>query len=105
MRRVVHVRSPCEAPAKLCLSEGEDPVCETCTDGVCLCIFTTIHMVLEVEEDVEVEEFVPRDDTTSPVMALLGDGRLVTSSDGTIVMIHQVGTQSDGFPCKTNLSS
>ena len=84
---MVHVRSPCAAPSFLCLFADDDPVCATCVDGVCLCISAA---ALAEEEEVEVEEFVPPADTVPPVLALLGDGTLVTSSDGTVVMIHQV---------------
>jgi hypothetical protein len=64
--RQVTVEALCKEPSFLC---EEDEVCAVCDGDVCLCLGA-----LEVEEVVEVVEFVVEEDTTPPTLTmLLGD--------------------------------
>lgn len=60
-----------------------------------LVMWPRVLLPAQVEEEVvEVEVYVPPPDSTPPVMTLLGDGQLASTSEGVLIMIEEVLVQS-----------
>ncbi|KAK3273248.1 hypothetical protein CYMTET_18494, partial [Cymbomonas tetramitiformis] len=72
-------------------------VCSTCYDGEeCTCFLNKLELV----EVAEVQEYTPPEDAEAPSLQLLGNGELVRTTSGTVVMVHslQQGAQWAGDP-------
>ncbi|KAK3254504.1 hypothetical protein CYMTET_36284 [Cymbomonas tetramitiformis] len=93
--RQVAVLTRCEPPSFLC--EGVD-ACASCSAAdpgtseenpalVCECFGVAPP---DAEEEVMVAEFCPDEDTVAPVLTLRGDGVLGITSEGVIVMAHEL---------------
>jgi hypothetical protein len=85
--RRVHVTPRCVAPSYLCEDLPGD-VCATCVSNVtCVCLSVSKE---DEEQAVVVEEYAPPLDVTAPVIQLQGDGQLMKTATGTIVMVHRL---------------
>ncbi|KAK3289149.1 hypothetical protein CYMTET_3420 [Cymbomonas tetramitiformis] len=93
--RQVAVLTRCEPPSFLC--EGVD-ACASCSAAdpgtseensalVCECFGVAPP---DAEEEVMVAEFCPDEDTVAPVLTLRGDGVLGITSEGVVVMAHEL---------------
>jgi len=82
--RLVTVEALCTEPSFLC---EEDEVCAVCDGDVCLCLGA-----LQVEEAVEVVEFVVEVDVAPPTLTMLlgDDGRWAENDDGSRYVFHIV---------------
>ncbi|KAK3258920.1 hypothetical protein CYMTET_32060 [Cymbomonas tetramitiformis] len=91
--RQVAVLPACATPAFVCEEPAVEGAwfCATCVNGIseeesmeCLCI----SPLAGAEEGTLLEEYIPPEDTTPPVMSFLGDGQLGITTSGTPLMIH-----------------
>eukprot|EP00854_Cymbomonas_tetramitiformis_P009092 gene9092-10771_t len=88
VKREVSVLQYCSLPSYVC-EDMLGTVCAYCTeerDGTvkCVCLDTS----LRVYADLEVDGYIPEEDTTPPMVTLLGDGELAVNEEGIILMIH-----------------
>ncbi|KAK3287096.1 hypothetical protein CYMTET_5378, partial [Cymbomonas tetramitiformis] len=94
MTRSVAVVDPCSPPTFYCRDLDLCSVCPAGSSDPAECICMSSWVALEAEVEV-VEEFVPVDDVTAPVIILLGDGQLAVNNQGEVFMAHVVKQFTD----------